>query len=399
MRTLSMPYWCVANPVGDPFGGGVLPKVSVFEVTECLLWAKKEGLIVYTSAHDDDLVPWHPEEPEDDLDPSSETYQVLQEVKHQLQEAGISVNTVGCNLHSHPLFRNGGLANPNPAIRLVAIQKAMRTLRIGHFLGARYFTYWVARDGFECQFAVPWESVFSYLREGLDILARYVKEHELSLQGGTIEYKPNEPRGEMFLPTVGHALGFIAQLEEPDFWGVNPEVLQHDQMASLTSILAIAYALSAGKLCFLHVGNQKPNQFDNDNPPLIGMDGVKEFVSILYLLERARWEGIVEFDNHMLRTDAVPQEEAKIEVRKEYIRLAVESYRLAEAKAEQLLQDGEICRLQEMLWRGDERIERVLTSRDVRAIASLRVDVAELNEKRLSIGYLDFLVNKKVFGL
>ena len=36
-----------------------------------------------------------------------------------------------------------------------------------------------------------------------------------------IEPKPNEPRGDILLPTIGHALAFIEQLEHSELVGVN----------------------------------------------------------------------------------------------------------------------------------------------------------------------------------
>ncbi|MGC8778468.1 MAG: hypothetical protein ACP5Q4_07290, partial [Candidatus Caldatribacteriaceae bacterium] len=261
-----------------------------------------------------------------------------------------------------------------------------------------YCTYWVARDGFECQFAVPWERTYEFLQEGLNMVRRYVEAQKIPIKGGTIEHKPNEPRGEMFLPTVGHALALIAELEDPDFWGVNPEVLQHDQMTGLTSIGSVAFALSMNKLFFLHLGNQKPNQFDNDNPPLVGMDGVKELVSILYLLNRVQWEGVVEFDNHMLRTDTVPGEEQKLEVRRDYIRLAVESYRLAERKANTLLAESALRNAQEKLWYAHREIEDMLNRKDFHEIAFYRFDLQELLREKLRIGWLDFLANRILLG-
>ncbi len=152
---------------------------------------------------------------------------------------------VTCGLHGNPVFRNGGLANPNPEVRLLAARKVMRTIRIGNFLGAQYLTYWVARDGFETQFAVPWERTYSYLLQGLNFAERYAHEQAGSVQHGTIEPKPNEPRGEMYLPTTGHALGLIAQLDDPGFWGVNPEILQHEGMTNLTAVVAVAIAAQA----------------------------------------------------------------------------------------------------------------------------------------------------------
>ena len=398
-RKISMPYWCVENPVGDPFGPPVMDRISSIEATDILCNAKKEGLIDYTSAHDDDLVPWNPATPEDDLDTSSETYRTLSIIKEKLEKAGLEFVMSTCSLHGDPVFRNGGITNPDPRIRLLAAKKVMRALRIGNFLGARYFTYWVARDGFECQFAVPWGKNYEYLIDGLNLVTRYTEEEGLSIKNGTIETKPNEPRGEMYLPTVGHALALISNLEKPDFWGVNPEVLQHEQMTGLTGIGAVAFAASLGKLFFIHLGNQKPNQFDNDNPVTIGMDGLKEIVSILYILEKLGWKGHIEFDNHILRTDTAPGVKNKIELRKEFIKLNVEAYKLAEQKAEELAGDKELDKLRAEIWGSDEDITEILKGGDPEKISKAHVSYTEVNEKPIRIAQLDLYVNKKLFGM
>ena len=133
----SMPFWCVANPLGDPFGETVLPRISSVETAKLLAWAAGEGLIESTSFHDDDLVKYNPADPEDDLNPKSETSQTLAEIKAILDEAGLIVNTATCSLHVMKLFRNGGLTNPDPKIRAIAKRKVERTLRIGAKLGAK----------------------------------------------------------------------------------------------------------------------------------------------------------------------------------------------------------------------------------------------------------------------
>jgi xylose isomerase len=397
-RKLSMPYWCVGNPVGDPFGPGVMDRLSPLEVTDIIAQAGKDGLISYTAAHDDDMVRWDPKHPEDDLDSGSETYKTLKAIKDKLEKGGIQYKMIGCALHVDPVFRNGGVANPDPRIRALAAQKVMRALRIGSFLGADYFTYWVARDGFETQFAVPWDRAHGYIREALNLVSRYCKDKKLSIQQATIESKPNEPRGEMFLPSVGHALAMVATLEDPDFWGVNPEVLQHEQMTGLSAVGAIGLAVAMNKLFFLHVGNQKPNQFDNDNPPMIGMDGLKEFVSILYLLARADWKGYVEFDNHMLRTDTAPGAENKVALRRKFIELDVSSYRLAEKKAVALAEDKEIGAAQDKLWNAAGDVAKTLASGDLATIAALKIDYDAVARAPIRIGELDHLVNRKIFG-
>jgi xylose isomerase len=398
-RKLSMPFWCVGNPVGDPFGPAVMDRMNSLEVADLLCKARQEKLIDFTAAHDDDMVPWNPKSLEDDQDPSSETSKILRALKEKLDAAELPVKMVTCSLHGNPVFRNGGLTNPNPEVRLLAARKVMRTIRMGNFLGAEYVTYWVARDGFECQFAVPWERTYSYLIEGLNLAERYARELGGSIRHGTIEPKPNEPRGEMYLPTTGHALGLIAQLSDPSFWAVNPEILQHEGMANLSATTAVAMAIQAGRLFFLHMGNQKPGQFDNDNPTLVGMDGVKELVSVLWLLDRMNWQGHVEFDNHILRSDTAPGKENSTRIRMDFIRTNVENFRMAEKKAREIGADADLNKLMAVLWDRDPALAKTLSAGDTAAILKAGVDYDKVNGTGLQIARLDAQVTKKLLGV
>ena len=394
-----MPYWCVANPVGDPFGPHVMDRIDSVQITDILCNARKSGLIDFTSAHDDDLVEWGPNDENDDKNSSSETYKKLKTIKEKLAKAGLGFTMITCGLHGDPVFRNGGLTNPDPRVRILAAKKVMRALRIGHFLGAEYVTYWVARDGFETQFSVPWGKNYQYIMDGLNLATRYSLDNKLSISHGTIENKPNEPRGEMFLPTVGHSLALISRLENPDFWGVNPEVLQHEQMTGLTGVAAAAMAAHFGKLFFLHIGNQKPNQFDNDNPVLVGMDGLKEFISILYVLQKMGWKGYVEFDNHILRTDTAPGSANAIKLRSEFIELNVDAYRTAEKKADELANDAQINKEQNRLWNSYSEIADILESGDPDRIGKVTIDYDSVNRETINLGKLDMQVNKKIMGI
>ncbi len=394
-----MPFWCVGNPVGDPFGPAVMDRLTSVEVADILCKARQEKLIDFTSAHDDDLVAWDPKNLEDDLDPSSPASKTLKTIKDKLEAAELPFIMMTCSLHTNPVFRNGGLTNPNPEIRLLAARKVMRAIRIGNSLGAQYFTYWVARDGFECQFSVPWERTFRYLAEGLNLAEKYAREQNGSIKHGTIEPKPNEPRGEMYLATTGHALGMIAQLNDPAFWGVNPELLQHEGMTNLSATNAAAMAASAGKLFFLHLGNQKPGQFDNDNPTMVGMDGVKEIVSVFWLLEKMGWEGHVEFDNHVLRSDTAPGKDNAQRIRMDYIRQNVENYRLIEKKAREIAADADLNKMMAALWDKEPALAKVLSGADTAAIMKAAVDYDKVNGTAIQIGKLDSLVSKKLMGM
>jgi xylose isomerase len=376
-----------------------MDRMTSVETCDLLCKARAEKLIDFTSAHDDDLVAWDPHNLEDDRDPSSPASLTLRTIKEKLEAAELKMAMVTCSLHGNPVFRNGGLTNPNPEVRLLAARKVMRTIRIGNYLGAEYLTYWVARDGFECQFAVPWERNFRYLIEGLNLAERYAKEQNGTVRHGTIEPKPNEPRGEMYVPTTGHALGLIAMLNDPSFWAVNPEVLQHEGMTGLSAEVAVAMAVHAQKLFFLHVGNQKPCQFDNDNPILVGMDGVKSMVAVLWLLDRMGWQGHIEFDNHILRTDTAPGKENSSRIRMDFIRLNVENYRMAEKKARDLGADPELSKMAAGLWDREPALAKTLAQGDTAEILKAVADYDKVNGAGLQIARLDQLATRRLLGM
>ena len=332
----SMPFWCVANPLGDPFGGPVQEKPDSLDVAKMLAKACKEGLIEMTSTHDDDLVPWDPEHPEDDLNPKSEVYKKLREIKKILRDGGLKVNMVTCSLHGNKIFRAGGLTNPDPKIRALAAKKVERTLRIGNLLGAKHYTYWVARDGFEVYAKTDFAHVYDWLADGLNHVTDYIAKMKFTnYKGATVEPKPNEPRGAMFLPTSGHAVGFImTRLKKPEFWGVNPELLQHEGMTLLNSVMTVSYLCAVRKLKFLHFGSQIKGQFDDDFPPLVGPEGLKETVWMFRTLANCGWKGVVEFDCHMLRCDGGA--ENADELRRRFIRACSEAVDICVALAERI---------------------------------------------------------------
>jgi xylose isomerase len=65
------------------------------------------------------------------------------------------------------------------------------------------------------------------------------------------------------LPTIGHALAFINELEHPELVGLNPEV-GHEEMAGLNYASGIAQALWHGKLFHLDLNGQHGPRFDQD---------------------------------------------------------------------------------------------------------------------------------------
>jgi xylose isomerase len=310
-RKTSGALWTVRYRGGDPFGGPIIDGLSPLEGLRILSWAKRDCLIDLFSAHDDDLMHWDPKDPEDYLKPGP-IHEQIAAIKEVMSEAQLPMHMITCSLHGHPLFAAGGFTNRDPAIRLLAMKKALRCAWIGDQLGASTITYWVARDGFESPCTVNQSlksGPYVWLKQALDRVTVGCKEFAPSIKRGTIEPKVNEPRGQMYLPLVGSAIAFIDRLDDPNFWGVNPEVPQHSAMGNQSPFLEVMQAAQVGKLTFLHIGGQIPGQFDDDFPVLVG-PGKEELVNIFYYLAKVGWDGVVEYDCHPLRSDLAPSRKA-----------------------------------------------------------------------------------------
>jgi hypothetical protein len=157
-------------------------------------------------------------------------------------------------------------------------------------------------------------------------------------------------------------------------------------------------AINAGKLPFLHIGNQKAGQFDNDSPTLTGMDGLKEMVGLGWILEKLDWKGHIEFDNHMLRTDAAPGDGNKIQLRKDFIKFNVEAWRMVEKKAEQLAGDKNLDAARAAVLGKSSPIAKALEGYDLKAIQAAKIDYKKLVETPTSNANIDMAFNKAILG-
>ena len=88
------------------------------------------------------------------------------------------------------------------------------------------------------------------------------------------------------------------------------------------------------KLKFLHFGSQVKGQFDDDFPPLVGPEGLKETVWMFRALADCGWKGVVEFDCHMLRCDGGPDKTE--ELRRRFIRGCSEAVDVCVALAQRI---------------------------------------------------------------
>src|SRR5690554_5903022 len=169
---------------------------------------------------------------------------------------------VTTNLFSAPVFKDGGFTSNDRAVRRYALRKVLRQLDLGAELGAKTFVMWGGREGAEYDSAKDVRAALARYKEAVDLLGQYVLDQGYDIRFA-IEPKPNEPRGDILLPTVGHALAFIGELEHPELVGVNPEV-GHEQMAGLNFAAGIAQALWHGKLFHIDLNGQRGIKYDQD---------------------------------------------------------------------------------------------------------------------------------------
>lgn len=246
----SFGLWTIGYNGADPFGGPTRAPLDVVHVVEKLAGLGAYGL----TFHDDDLFAFGSTD--------AERGKQIDRLQQALADTGLIVPMVTTNLFSAPVFKDGGFTSNDRAVRRFAMRKAMRQLELGVELGAKTFVMWGGREGAEYDAAKDIRSALERYREALNVFGDYVTDKGYDIRFA-IEPKPNEPRGDILLPTVGHAIAFIGTLEKPGLFGVNPEV-GHEQMAGLNFAAGIAQALYQGKLFHVDLNGQRGIKYDQD---------------------------------------------------------------------------------------------------------------------------------------
>ncbi len=242
--------WTVGWQARDPFGDATRAPVDPVETVHRLAELGAYGV----SFHDDDVVPFGADD--------GARQEHLKRFRAALDETGLVVPMVTTNLFTHPVFKDGGFTSNDRSVRRFALRKVLRNMDLAAELGATTYVLWGGREGSETDAGKDVRSALERYREGLDLLAQYSVDRGYGLRFA-IEPKPNEPRGDILLPTIGHALAFISTLEHADLVGVNPEV-GHEQMSNLNFVHGVAQALWQGKLFHIDLNGQHGPKFDQD---------------------------------------------------------------------------------------------------------------------------------------
>jgi xylose isomerase len=311
--------WTVGNRGADPFGGVVRAALSPVEIVHLLAGAGAYGV----NFHDNDLVPIDATRADRD--------RIVAEFKRALADTGLVVPMATTNLFSDPAFRDGAFTANDPKVRAYALHKTLHAIDLGVELGAKIYVFWGGREGIETDAGKSPLDAAKRFREAINFVCDYVLDQGYDLKIA-LEAKPNEPRGDLYLPTTGHMLGFIATLDHPEMVGVNPE-MAHEHMAGLNFMHGVAQAWDAGKLFHIDLNDQNFCRYDQDLR--FGSHNWKQAFFLVKFLEDVGYAGSRHFDSHAYRT-----EDAKGVV--DFARGSMRSYLILKEKAARFNADPEI---------------------------------------------------------
>jgi xylose isomerase len=279
--------WTVGWQARDPFGDATRDPLDPVRTVNELAERGAYGV----TFHDDDLIPFGSD------DSARRTH--IDRFKKALSDTGMKVPMATTNLFTHPVFKDGAFTSNDKDIRRFAIRKVMKNIELAVELGATTYVCWGGREGAESDGAKDAYVALDRFREAFNTLGEFVTDNGYDIKFA-IEPKPNEPRGDIFLPTIGHALAFINSLDRPELVGLNPEV-GHEQMAGLNFVHGIAQALWHKKLFHIDLNGQHGPKFDQDL--VFGHGDLKSAFFLVDLLERHNYSGPKHFDYKPARTE------------------------------------------------------------------------------------------------
>src|SRR3954454_8833565 len=364
--------WTVANRGRDPFGFEVRAVLDPVEAVHRLA-----DLGAYSvNFHDDDLIP--------PGSTAAERESIVKRFRRALDDTGMKVPMATTNLFSQPVFKDGAFTANDPAVRRHAVAKTLDAIELGVELGASVYVMWGGREGCESDAAKDVRAALDRYAEAVNICCAHVRDRGYDLRFA-LEPKPNEPRGDMFLPTVGHALAFIGELEWPDMVGLNPE-FAHETMSGLSFTHAVAQTMWHGKLFHIDLNAQRIGKYDQDFR--FGSEGIRDAFYLVRLLEDSGWDGMRHFDAHAYRTEDAHGVW-------DFARGCMRTYLILKEKAERMRDDAEI---QEAL-RAAKSDQLAVPTGPLSVVRSSSPDATELAAQGYGHERLDQLVTELLLGV
>lgn len=279
--------WTVGWQGVDVFGGAVRAPLDPVVAVNKLAELGAYGICF----HDNDVFPFGAT--------AAEKSQAIGRLRQVVESTGLVIPMLTTNLFSHPVFRDGGFTANDREVRRFALREVLDNLDLAAELGAEIVVFWGGREGAESGAAKDIRAALDRYKEAFDLLAGYVIDHGYKLRFA-IEPKPNEPRGDILLPTIGHALAFINELEHSEMVGLNPEV-GHEEMSGLNYAHGLAQTLWHGKLFHVDLNGQNGPRYDQDLH--FGAGNARGAFWTVDILESGGYQGPRHFDFKPPRTE------------------------------------------------------------------------------------------------
>ncbi len=370
--------WTVGNRGRDPFGEAVREAMSPADLVRLLAAVGAYGV----NLHDNDLVPI-------DATPQ-ERDRIVSDFKKVCDENNLKAPMATVNLFYDPVFRDGAFTANDAAVRAYAVQKTMRAMDIGAELGAEIFVLWGGREGTETDACRRPDEAVKRLREAVNYLCDYSLAQNYNYRLA-LEAKPNEPRADIYMPTTGAYLAFIATLDHPEIVGVNPE-MAHEHMAGLNMTHSVAQAWEAGKLFHIDLNDQIPGRYDQDLR--FGSANPKAAFWLVKFLEDVGYAGSRHFDAHAYRTE-------DYEGVKDFARGCMRTYLILKEKAQRWSADAEIQAILAEINEQDSNVPefRRYSTKGAATLLAYQFDRVSLSKKRLPYERLDQLTTDLLLGV
>lgn len=371
--------WTLGSIGRDPFGDPVRDRLSPIEIARMIAEVGAYGV----NLHDNDLIPI-------DATPA-EKDKIKKEFHDVLKETGLVVPMATTNLFNDPVFKDGAFTANDPRVRAYALQKTLDAIDLGAEFGAKVYVFWGGREGVETDAAKNPSDALKWYREALNYVCEYILHKNYGMKIA-LEPKPNEPRGDIFLPTIGHALAFVETLDHPEMAGVNPEVA-HEHMAGLNFLHGVAQAWDRGKLFHIDLNDQKIGRYDQDYR--FGMADIKGAFFLVKFLEEVGYDGARHFDAHAFRSE-------NYEGVKDFARGCMRTYLILKEKAQQWRNDKEVKELLTYIHSDLEDTEKLtvpFSAESLQQLRSAKLDRIQIAKRGMSYERLDQLTMEILLGV
>jgi xylose isomerase len=232
----------------DPFGPTVRPTVEFADKVALYRDLGYEAI----QFHDDDVVP----------NVSDRSHRSVMrragEVRKLIDGEGLQPEFVAPRLWEDARTIDGAYTSNSATDRQYARIRSRVAIDIADRLGTDLIVLWLAREGTYTRAAKDPKRSTDYLVGAINDMLGHNPNIRIA-----IEPKPNEPAGQAYIPTIGHAVALAYMTDDPSRVGVNLESA-HVILANLDPSDEMGFAMAANKLLTVHLNDQEGPQFDQD---------------------------------------------------------------------------------------------------------------------------------------